>query len=72
MPEQSSDYRDHNSEESKYSTEEKDCDYETNKDHSDLLYHSNSYFQESEIIPDLSIDTQTDPTDLTTLTAEDL
>jgi hypothetical protein len=72
MPKWSSDYRDYNSKESEYSTEEEDCDYKTNKDYSDLLYRSDPYFQESEIVLDLLIDTQTDPTDLTTLIAEDL
>jgi hypothetical protein len=44
MPKWSSDYRDHNSEESKYSTEEEDYDYKTNEDYSDLLYRSDPYF----------------------------
>jgi len=57
MPEWSSDYGDHNSEESEYSTEEEDCDYTTDEEHSDLLYRSDPYFQESEIVPDPLIDT---------------
>ena len=56
MPEWSSDYEDHNPEESEYSTEE-DCDYTTDEEHSDLLYRSDPYFQESEIVPDPLIDT---------------
>ena len=73
MPKWSSDYGDQNSGQNsdQYSTEEEDYDYETDEEHSDLLYRNDPYFDESETVPDPSTDTQTDPTDLTNLTAED-
>ncbi len=73
MPEWSSDYGDQNpdTDSDQYSTEEEDSDYETDVEHSDLLYRNDPYFDESETVPDPSIDTQTDPTDLTYLIAED-
>src|SRR6266536_1889170 len=73
MPEWLSDYSDQNPDidSDQYSTEEEDSDYETDVEHSDLLYHNDPYFDESETVPDPSTDTQSDPTDRTYLTAED-